>query len=90
MRFPPTVEVDPSVPATDPNPETQALEASDRSRLVLAVRNLPLAYRQVATLTLEGLTANEIAETLGITANAVTIRLSRTRNLLRKSMGEDA
>ena len=90
MRFPPTVEVDPDIPATDANPEIQALAASDHSRLVSAIRSLPLTFRQVATLTLEGLTAKEVAATLGITTNAVAIRLSRARNLLRKSMGEDA
>lgn len=90
MRFPPTVEVDADVPTTDANPETQALASIDRSRLVLAVRTLPLSYRQVATLTLEGLTTTEIAATLGITTNAVAIRLSRARNLLRERLGEDA
>ena len=90
MRLPLTVEVHCDVPATDDNPEIGALAASDRSWLVLAMRRLPLAYRQVATLTLEGLTTKEVAATLGITTNAVTIRLSRAKNLLRESMGEDA
>ena len=34
------------------------------------------------------LTPKEIAETLGITANAVAIRLSRAKQILREQMGE--
>lgn len=90
MRLPPTVEIHSEVATTADNPEIRALAASDRSWLVWAMRTLPLAYRQVATLTLEGLTAKEIAATLGISPNAVTIRLSRARNLLRECRGEDA
>lgn len=90
MRLPPTVEVDADVPTMDANPETQVLASCDRSRLVLAVRTLPLGYRQVATLTLEGLTAREVAETLGISTNAVAIRLSRARFMLRERLGENS
>lgn len=90
MRFPPTVEVDAEYPTTDVDPETRALESRDWSRLISAARTLPFAYRQVAILTLEGLSTTEIAATLGITANAVAIRLSRSRNLLRERLGEDA
>ena len=37
---------------------------------------------------LEGLTPGEISEVLGITANAVAIRLSRGKALLREQMGD--
>jgi DNA-directed RNA polymerase specialized sigma24 family protein len=49
---------------------------------------LPLAYRQTALLTLEGLTPTEIADVLGISTNAVAIRMSRAKTLLRKLIGE--
>lgn len=88
MRSPPIVEVDADIPAIDADPEAQVLATLTRSRLFLAVRGLPLAYRQVATLTLEGLTIKETASILGITANAAAIRLSRAKNLLREVMGE--
>jgi DNA-directed RNA polymerase specialized sigma24 family protein len=52
------------------------------------VRTLPLAYRQTAILTLEGLTPTEIADVLGISTNAVAIRMSRAKTLLRKLIGE--
>ena len=63
--------------------------ALDRSaRLASAVRSLPLAYRQTAMLALEGLTPKEIADVLGITTNAVAIRMSRAKELLRRLMGD--
>jgi RNA polymerase sigma-70 factor (ECF subfamily) len=55
---------------------------------VTAVRDLPLPLRQVAVLTLEGLAPQDIAAVLGITANAVAIRLSRAREALRSRLGE--
>jgi DNA-directed RNA polymerase specialized sigma24 family protein len=39
-------------------------------------------------LTLEGLTTKEIADVLGVTANAVAIRMSRAKELLRGLIGE--
>ena len=90
VRFPPLIEVSADIPANDADPEAQALASSVSSQLFLAVRSLPLAYRQVAALALEGLTAQETANTLGITANAAAIRLSRAKRLLRERMGEDA
>ncbi len=90
MRVPRATMLDAEISGDGDDPERHAVEADRQARLVSAVRNLPLAYRQVATLTLEGLTPREIAETLGVTANAVAIRLSRAKELLRRSLGEDA
>jgi DNA-directed RNA polymerase specialized sigma24 family protein len=39
-------------------------------------------------LTLEGLTPREIADVLGITTNAVAIRMSRAKELLRRLIGD--
>jgi DNA-directed RNA polymerase specialized sigma24 family protein len=50
------------------------------------VRTLPLTYREVAVLMLEGFTPAEVADTLGLTANAVAIRGTRARNMLRALM----
>jgi DNA-directed RNA polymerase specialized sigma24 family protein len=57
--------------------------------LSLRVRKLPLSMREVAILMLEGFTAGEIADTLGISANAVAIRATRARELLRAAMESD-
>jgi RNA polymerase sigma-70 factor (ECF subfamily) len=90
VRLPGTAELDPEFPASAADPESQALSSNEQSRLAAEVRGLPLAYRQVTGLTLEGLTPAEIAETLGITANAVAIRLSRAKEMLRDRLGEPA
>lgn len=76
------------LPVTAPDPEQQAISQDQRIRLLAAVRALPLPLRQVALLTLEGLTAAEIAEVLGISTNAVAIRLSRAKDCLRSKLGE--
>lgn len=90
VRSPPMVELAADLPTSNDDPETQAAAHSEQARLVWAVRSLPLAYRQAATLTLEGLTPKEIAETLGITTNAVAIRMTRARELLRQRMGDES
>ena len=88
VKMPPSLELSEHIPAPGENPESQAI-ASDRSaRLAVSVRSLPLAYRQTAMLALEGLAPKEIADVLGITTNAVAIRMSREKELLRRLMGD--
>jgi len=86
-RLPPMLELTESIPARTENPEHQAMAVDRGQRLASAVRSLPLAYRQTAMLALEGLTPKEIADVLGISANAVAIRMSRAKELLRRLMG---
>jgi RNA polymerase sigma factor (sigma-70 family) len=69
-------------------PEVQAIAADERDRLQAAVRQLPPTYREPAVLTLEGLTASEIAASLGMSTELVAVRLSRARVLLRKLLGD--
>ena len=69
------------------NPEAQAIALREQSRLQDAIRSLPIAYRQVLTLTLEDLSQAEIAAVLGITENNAAVRLNRARNALRKMLG---
>lgn len=88
FKTPLSTELDEKIPAPGYDPESHAIAVDRRAKLTLAVRSLPLAYRQVAMLTLEGLTPQEIADVLGITANAVAIRLSRAKELLRRIMGD--
>ena len=70
-------------------PEVQVIAADERDRLVAAVRHLPLTYREPTILTLEGLSASEVATSLGISAELVAVRLSSARVLLRKLLGDD-
>lgn len=88
MRLPRTTELDPDLPSGEGSPEFHAMAVDQRTHLIAAVRSLPLGYRDVATLTLEGFAPREIAETLGLSMNAVAIRLSRAKQLLRESFGE--
>lgn len=89
VRTPRGEEVDEGLPDSREDPETAALAHDRHARLLAAVRELPLVTRQVVTLTLEGFGPNEIAAALGITANAVSIRLSRAKEQLRRSMGDN-
>jgi RNA polymerase sigma-70 factor, ECF subfamily len=88
IRSPPSTELDEQIPALEENPESHAIAADRKAKLASAVRSLPLAYREVAMLTLEGLAPREIADVLGVTANAVAIRLSRAKHLLRDLLGD--
>jgi len=88
LKTPRSLELSDEIPAPGGNPESQAIALDRRARLAAAVRSLPLAYRQTAVLVLEGLTPKEIAEVLGITTNAVAIRMSRAKELLRGRMGD--
>ncbi len=77
-------EVDPPDPR--PGPEDQLAERQKHSRLLASVRRLPIPYRQVITLALEGMDYAEIAEVLGIEIGNVGARLTRARGLLRTLM----
>jgi RNA polymerase sigma factor (sigma-70 family) len=81
-----TAELTEELPATDDGPEEAAINTDRREWLLAAVRRLPLAYRAPVILSLEGLSTPEIAEVMGMSANAVAIRLTRARGLLRKSL----
>jgi len=73
----------------DPVPlvETDIAGRQQSTRLAEAVRRLPLPYRQVVVLVLEGLEYGEIAEVLGTSESNVGVRLNRARPLLRQMMG---
>jgi RNA polymerase sigma factor (sigma-70 family) len=87
-RSPRSLEISEHLPASGDGPEGQAMASDLGTRLTAAVRSLPLAYRQATMLTLEGLTPSEISDVLGISTNAVAIRLSRAKALLRGAMGD--
>jgi RNA polymerase sigma-70 factor (ECF subfamily) len=68
----------------------ELLLADERSRRVtVAVRRLPLPYRQVMTLVLEELTYPEIAETLGITQTNVGVRVNRAKTMLKAMLDDE-
>lgn len=67
--------------------EHEVLHAQRRARLEVALRDLPLGLRQVMSLALEGLSIKEIAESLAIAENAVSVRLHRASAALREKVG---
>jgi RNA polymerase sigma factor (sigma-70 family) len=69
-----------------PDPESGLAQEEKAERLKSAVHRLPLAYRQVVTLTLEGLAYGEIAQVLGISESNVGARLTRARRILQQSL----
>lgn len=74
------------IAAPGPNPEQALSRAEESRRLLDAIHRLPLGYRQVVTLALEGLGYGEIADVLGITESNVGARLTRARQMLREAM----
>ena len=69
-----------------PGPESKISEKQRSATLKDAVRKLPLAYRQVILLTLEGLGYKEISEVLGISESNVGARLTRARQMLQEQL----
>ena len=86
-RRPPASPVDDvEVPDLRPDPESDLLLKQKHEQLAAAIRRLPVEYRQVVTLALEGLTYAEIADVVGIHENNVGVRLNRSRPMLRRLM----
>lgn len=68
-------------------PETPVIRREDRDRLLAALDRLPFDWKIVVTLkTQQDLSGAEIAEMLGISVNAVRIRLYRALAALRKEL----
>jgi RNA polymerase sigma-70 factor (ECF subfamily) len=72
----------------DPAPDPEAGYAREQRNQLLfgAIRRLPIAYRQVMILALEGLDYGEISQILGITESNAGVRLSRAKQALKKSL----
>lgn len=75
-------------PVADPLRHTEVQQR--RASLLGVVQALPLGYRQVVVLALEGFSQREIAQSLGLAENTVAQRLSRARKQLREQMGVSA
>lgn len=80
--------VEPPAAADARPPADEALDAARRREaLWTAIGGLPIGYRTVITLALEGMTHEEIGEVLGTSANNVAVRLTRARAELRTRLG---
>jgi RNA polymerase sigma-70 factor (ECF subfamily) len=86
VREPPRAPLSEDLTAPEPGPEDAVIRGDQQQRLLAMVRALPISLREVAVLQLEGFSVAEIADTLGITANAVSIRGTRAREALRQGL----
>jgi RNA polymerase sigma-70 factor (ECF subfamily) len=84
-RRPPTIESGEELELRDrrPDPEQSLSVEQERQRLLDVILKLPVGYRQVVTLALEGMSYAEIGDVLGITESNAGARLTRARQMLR-------
>jgi RNA polymerase sigma-70 factor, ECF subfamily len=69
-------------------PESALNQAQRQERLLTLIHRLRPADRQIILLTLEDLTAAEIADVIGLNANAVAVRLHRAKALVAAMAGD--
>lgn len=88
----PATEPDDVIEVPDPGlgPEAELSRDQEGLRLTKAIQILPIEYRQVITLMLEGLSYAEISGVLGIGESNVGVRLNRARQMLRRLLEESA
>ena len=73
------------------NPEKQFLDQVLKEDIVAALDALPESFRVVVVLSdLEGMSYQEIAETLGVPVGTVRSRLARARSQLQKTLWKHA
>jgi RNA polymerase sigma factor (sigma-70 family) len=82
-RRPRAVPLEDTVASQAPTPEDIAAANSARARLERAVQQLPLNQKVVVTLALEGFAPEEVADVLGITPSAASVRLHRAKVALQ-------
>lgn len=70
------------------SPEDKLLADERSRRLLAAIRQLSLPYRQVVTLLLEEMSYAEIAETLDLSLSNVGVRINRAKAQLRTILDE--
>lgn len=83
----PATSADESDRPSDVLSQEEAMIDKERtSKLMQAVRTLPLPYRQVITLLLEDLSYREIAEILGLSESNVGVRVNRAKRQLKEML----
>jgi RNA polymerase sigma factor (sigma-70 family) len=69
--------------------ELLLIEQERSRRLLEAIRQLPLPYRQVMTLILEDMSYDEVSEALGISVANVGIRVNRAKLQLKAILNHE-
>lgn len=67
-------------------PDEVVLRNDQKKRLAESIQLLPIPQREAIVLAFEGFTYNEMAEILGISANAVMLRCQRAKITLKTLM----
>ena len=86
VRAPRAVPLDEAMPSLAPTPEDDAAASNARAKLEAAVQHLPLNQKMVVSLALEGFSPEEVADVLGITASAASVRLHRAKTALEQML----
>jgi RNA polymerase sigma factor (sigma-70 family) len=78
-----------TVESRDRGGDRAAMDQETFARVRRAIQRLPQKYREIIALRyLQGLEAEEICELLGITVNAMQVRLNRARKRLKEQLGD--
>ena len=85
----PDDDINATAGAIDEEPDYVAARSRQVTSLLEAIRTLPVTMRQVMTLTLEGLSYQEIAEVCGLTKNHVGVLLQRAKTTLQQRMNHE-
>jgi RNA polymerase sigma factor (sigma-70 family) len=85
-REPRQVELPEDLMSGAPSPDEIALDNARKKQLVDSIQLLPLPQREAIVLALEGFSYGEVADILGISINAATLRLQRAKTALSSIM----
>jgi RNA polymerase sigma-70 factor (ECF subfamily) len=85
-REPRQVELPADLVSAAPPPDEVALKNDQKRRLVESIQRLPIPQREAIVLCFEGFSYGEMAEILGISANAVMLRCQRAKSTLKTIM----
>ena len=75
--------------AAAPSQEQALIQAEHGARLLEAIRQLALPYRQVMSLLLEDMSYEDIADTLGLSVSNVGVRVNRARKQLKELLSPE-
>ena len=76
-------------PRKEDNVEHQQSKSQQVERLLFHVRQLPIQHRQVVTMSMEGLSYQDIGEVCGLNTSNVGVILNRAKKTLMELMQDD-
>ena len=85
-REPRQVELPADLIYGGPLPDEIVLKNDQKKHLIAGIQELPIPQREVIVLCFEGFSYGEVADILGISANAVMLRCQRAKSALKTLM----